>query len=307
MGAAAFPIVEVTADAPVAMEPLGTKPKFWFDDEKGRPCLWKEVRPGTLEDWAEKIACELCRLLGLPHAEYELATWKGKHGVVSPTFVPQHGRLVLGNELLVHRVQGYDPTRKYRASQHTLPLVLRLLDVLSRHVLQLPMNFSSAPAEHSAVDVFLGYLHLDAWIGNQDRHHENWGLVLSETRTVHLAPTFDHASSLGCHVLDTERDERLNTRDRGRSIEHYAARAKSAFFANSAESKAMSTLDAFGYAAQSRRAAAKYWLDRLKSIADSTIDALFERVPASRINPSANRFGIRMLAVNRERLLDQFG
>jgi serine/threonine protein kinase HipA of HipAB toxin-antitoxin module len=50
-----------------------------------------------------------------------------------------------------------------------------------------------------ADDVFLGYLMLDAWIANLDRHHENWGLVLTKDITGHLAPSYDHASSLaGC-------------------------------------------------------------------------------------------------------------
>jgi hypothetical protein len=43
---------------------------------------------------------------------------------------------------------------------------------------------------------------LDAWIGNGDRHHLNWGLVRNKLtpniiETIHLAPTYDHASSLG--------------------------------------------------------------------------------------------------------------
>ena len=42
------------------------------------------------------------------------------------------------------------------------------------------MPFEWKPIEGivSALDVFVGYLLLDAWIGNTDRHHENWGFVL---------------------------------------------------------------------------------------------------------------------------------
>ena len=29
----------------------------------------------------------------------------------------------------------------------------------------------------SALEVFVGYVMLDAWISNQDRHHENWGAL----------------------------------------------------------------------------------------------------------------------------------
>ena len=48
--------------------------------------------------------------------------------------------------------------------------------------------------------LFAGYLVLDAVIGNTDRHHENWGLLLRRTETGwkgQVAPSFDHASSLG--------------------------------------------------------------------------------------------------------------
>ncbi|EGJ29874.1 MULTISPECIES: hypothetical protein [Moorena] len=42
-----------------------------------------------------------------------------------------------------------------------------------------------------ARDLFVGYLLLDAWIGNGDRHHENWGFVRPKTSQtgIYLAPT----------------------------------------------------------------------------------------------------------------------
>jgi hypothetical protein len=61
-----FDVVAIAADVQDDLEPLGTKPKFWFRTEAGDRCLFKEARPNTGEDWAEKIACELARLLGLP-------------------------------------------------------------------------------------------------------------------------------------------------------------------------------------------------------------------------------------------------
>ena len=47
----------------------------------------------------------------------------------------------------------------------------------------------------------------DAVIGNTDRHHENWGLKLRLGTGPHafvmsIAPSFDHASSLGRECLD---------------------------------------------------------------------------------------------------------
>src|SRR5262245_17836730 len=101
-----YPIIEVPDNAPILLEHLGTKRKFWFDSYQ---FLFKEARENTGEDWAEKIACELCTLLKLPHANYDLAIWKKKLGVITKSFAqPDEGkRLVMGNELLFRYDRGY--------------------------------------------------------------------------------------------------------------------------------------------------------------------------------------------------------
>jgi len=83
-----FPIVEVPDEAPDFPEPVGTKQKFRFQDHEAHAglseahdCLFKEGRPNTGDDWSEKAASELCELIGLPHARYDLAIWKGRRGV----------------------------------------------------------------------------------------------------------------------------------------------------------------------------------------------------------------------------------
>lgn len=46
---------------------------------------------------------------------------------------------------------------------------------------------------------------LDAVIGNTDRHHENWGILrkrVGDRWQGMVAPTFDHASSLGRELRD---------------------------------------------------------------------------------------------------------
>ena len=68
-----FSIRRVDRSRRQLVETLGSKPKFWFNEEDKR-LLFKADDRGTGEDWAEVIACHLCRLLGLPHVEYELAT-----------------------------------------------------------------------------------------------------------------------------------------------------------------------------------------------------------------------------------------
>ena len=185
-----FPVIFVTKKAYERSknETLGSKYKFWFEHEELGLCLYKQVRQNLGEDWAERVAAELCELLGLPHALYELAeTWSGHRGVVSRYFLPEGGILVHGNELLTPIVPNYPTFVTYGASQHTIDLVLRVID---SEPVNLPIGWTSPSGIQTAVEVFVGYLLLDAWIGNGDRHHENWGaqkiLELNQNRLLTL-------------------------------------------------------------------------------------------------------------------------
>ncbi len=122
-----YPIVTVPRHTSAQLEQLGTKPKFWFRAEDGTLTLFKEGFEGSGEHWAAKLACEVAAALGLPHADYELAEFDGRLGVVSRNFVPMAGRLILGNELLAKVFTGYDENPDYRCPQHTLTRVMAVL------------------------------------------------------------------------------------------------------------------------------------------------------------------------------------
>lgn len=317
-----YPIVHVPDDAPEQPEQLGTKPKFWFRDDNHRLCLFKQGRANTGENWAEKVACEICTILGIPHGQYELALWKGHRGVVSPSFVPEGSRLVFGNELLAKFVAGYEGERRVRAGKHTLGRVMAVMrgtakfgtrevrgaETVVRPIpIGLPLGFAPPPEVATVASVFLGYLMLDALIGNQDRHDENWGLILSrDVKTLTLAPTFDHASSLGRNESDQERLERLTTKDQGRTVERYVERARSAFYDKEAGGKPMSTLAAFQEAARflEVRDAKLYWLRRLEAVSLDDFRPILDNVPSSEISEPARNFALKMLEINRARLLD---
>lgn len=116
--------------------------------------------------------------------------------------------------------------------------------VVKSSEVKLPINWIAPDdAIENAADVFMGYLLLDTLVSNQDRHHENWGLVTLSNK-LHLAPTFDHASSLGRNKTDEKRLDRLNTRDTGNNVKSYVKRAKSALYENPASQPPLTTLDA---------------------------------------------------------------
>ncbi len=304
-----FPVFEVDVNAAESTEQLGTKAKFWFLHPQLGRCLFKVSRQNTGEDWSEKIAAELCRLLGLPHARYELAISGNMYGTISPSFMPEGGTLIHGNELLLQLVPGYgDTASSYRVPQHTIDLVLNTINNVD---INLPIDWDPPRGIDLAAEVFVGYLLLDAWIGNTDRHHENWALIERFTAAIgnvpdlHLAPTYDHASSLGRNELDENRQRRLMSRDNNFTVEAYAQRARSALYLNADDRRPLTQLEAFRHAARRYATGAAVWLERLASVSMTEVDILFEQIPADRLSLLAAEFARRILLVNRERLLGQ--
>jgi len=298
-----YPIITVPANAPEATEPLGTKDKFWYE---GGQFLFKQARPDTGEDWAEKVCAGLAGLLGLPHAEYDLAQWETADGNVpgvrSRNFCPRGAALILGNELLAEAKPDYatGAVSKYRVPAHTVERVISNIRIRGP---ALPLGWSPPPFARNAVDTFIGYLLLDALVGNTDRHHENWGVIRLPEGTVHLAPTFDHASSLGRNLLDEERAERLRTRDHNRSVEAFASRATSALYSAETDKKPLAPLYAFFEAAHRDHHAALGWLNGLEALDDEEIAIIIKDVPPDRISNTAARFAHRLISVNKKNLL----
>ena len=236
-----YPIIEIPDNAPELPEQQGTKTKYWIHLD-GKHYLFKIGRKNTGENWAEVVACALCELLGLPHAHYDFAVWKQQKGVISKNIVPVDARLVMGNELLSEVYESYPFDSKYKVQDHTLG---RIFTLLSIPAIQFPLNSTIPRAKNtSAIDVFLGYLLLDAWIANQDRHHENWGVIHGD-KQIYLAPTYDHAASMGQNEKDAKRHELLTTRDKNRHISHYITKARSAIYAKKSDNKPILTLEAF--------------------------------------------------------------
>ena len=280
---------------------LGTKEKYWFHIDN-QEYLFKIGRPGTGENWAEKIAAELAGLLGLPHAEYNFASWKGRKGVLSPQMVPEGGRLVHGNELLAAVHKDYPKQKDGRVSDHTLK---RIVALLRSQTIGFPPGWSPPnPAIKTAFHLFLGYLLLDVWISNQDRHHENWGIIRTH-ELLYLAPTYDHAASMGQNETDETRHDRLTSKDQGRQISNYIKRARSAIFETNRSKKPMLTLELFQKAIAYEPEIGQIWLDQLRQITENSCQDLFDRLPPSEASILARQFALELLICNRQRLLEE--
>jgi hypothetical protein len=231
-----FPILEVTSAVRSDVEQLGSKPKFWFKHQ-GENWLFKEARKNTGEDWSEKIASEIAALLGLSTHRAELAVWEGKRGCAVKSFITSNQSvLVHGNELLGGLITGYDKEKERGQADHTFDNIVTVLEKL----------FPSEKARRAAASRMVGYLVFDALVGNTDRHHQNWGVLLERREQpgqqaaffLQLAPTFDHASSLGRELTDETRERHLFEG----TIERYIRKGKGGIFEHAEAKHGMSPM-----------------------------------------------------------------
>lgn len=275
-------------------ETMGTRIKFWFDHPQLGRCLFKYIRPSTGEDWSEKIAFELCQLLNLPSARYELAeTADGGRGVIGVKFLANSEALVHGNEVLSGMISNYPASATYEAYQHTIGAVM---EAIRKKSVGFPPSWTAPRSFTDARDLFVGYLLLDTWIGNGDRHHENWGFIRRQNfqPSIYLAPTYDHASCLGRELSDTQRQNK--------SVKSYVNRCKSAFYLNEEDRKPLKVLELFEYTLLQYPQAGQEWLSRLEQISEQQIDLILQAFPASRLSEAAANFAKKILLTNKERL-----
>lgn len=301
--------VDITDWETIQLEARGSGPNQWRQDPDGVRWLYKATRVATHsgelqgEDWAEKVSERLAQLLGLPCAVVELAyrrTDAGiQPGVISRDLVGSDTDLQNGANLL-----GEIPGYRYRDSagrpprNHIGHSVANVVRQLRRFEVAAPVEL--ADGWMTAVDVFAGYLVLDAWIGNLDRHEENWAVLRHADGRLSLAPSYDHGAALGSSLTEARREALADDPAR---LATFAAKGFGLKFEDGAKvpltSFAADALDAAGLAAR------QHWLSRL---ADVRAEDCREAVAGiARMSDPARSFCEQLLMINQRRVLDVCG
>ncbi|TDO16645.1 MULTISPECIES: HipA domain-containing protein [Halomonas] len=225
-----FSVIDIEPSWVLDDEPMGTKEKAWVE-MPGDPQPWlfkfSRINEGiaTGEHWAEKVAAEIAALLGIPHADVELARFEGRLGSLTRKFdaLSDPGvELVHGNELLEGVVEGYDRYKFRGQHDHTLQHILAVVDRI----------IGTEPRRReTAFRTIGGFILLDALVLNTDRHHENWAMLRQTVdggQAHHwIAPSFDHASSLGRELTENRLKEWAHEPWR---VEWYAKRTRSGVY-----------------------------------------------------------------------------
>lgn len=294
-----YPIVVIDPQNQVSPEWMGSKPKKWVLHD-GDHWLFKEAREGTGEDWSEKIAAEVGALLNISVAQVELAEMEGKRGSISKNFVNRDIGEILwhGNEILAGQIRDYDKEKRFGCGEHNLKNIRVALERLLQ------------PTPRDIVDRMWSdlacYFTLDALITNTDRHHENWGFLWVTERDqnnlitlkLRIAPSFDHASSLGRELRDEARTRKMNED----AIVNYINRAHGAVFITGKERRGPSPMELAQFSAHKYPEIFRDIIQKIRDIDFENISAIVEKVPDERMSPISRQFAIEMLRENRELL-----
>lgn len=278
---------------------LGEQPKLWLSEPNWGPApqrwLFKPARRGWLPQrgtgnllvfhWqdaqSEVIASQLARTIGLPAAHVVPARRSEERGCISLDVCATGEAMHSGDTYLSGlALPGYVPNRerpRNRTGHH--------LDAIGRVLEGLPGPRCAGPA--LATEIFAGYLVLDAWIANTDRHAENWALTDDGT-TKRLAASFDHGSSLGAG---------LDERGIGSVDPIVFARGGMAQKFDGGRDETLVAL-----ANRALRLWGGPWLDRLEMVDANHERSIVERAPG--MSDARRTFVGHLLAENRRRLIE---
>jgi hypothetical protein len=300
-----FSVLNLDNAIEIDPEPRGKKSKVWVLIPNGQHAgiwLFKIGRLNTLEDVTEVLAAHLASMIDLPCAKYLLANRHGVRGVASKLLGSETQGPKLGNELLFETLPiSYSRNRVRKNTAHTLSAIRSALKGVG-----VPANLGLlVPSGFGGFECFLGYLMFDAWIANQDRHHENWGVLIRQNG-IELSPSFDHAAALASSLTDAERQDRLRTKDKGYRVSAFAAKARSAIYEDIPQGslKTLGTHQVFRLASVEAKSASLFWLDKLRKVNLAQFEQELAACASNLLSQTAREFTVELLNANRASLLE---
>ena len=188
---------------------------------------------------------------------------------------------------LAYLLRGYDLGKRFDQSGHTIENIWLAWDQV----------FEEHEDAVAAMSQFAEYLVLDAVIGNTDRHHENWGVVRLSTVDGWkgcLAPSFDHASSLGRELMDERRNGLLaNSR-----VVNYSEKGIGGIYWSEYNRRAPSPLELVRKAFREYPSQFEPALSKLAQVQERDFSEIVSRIPTDWMSDAARRFAIRLISCN---------
>lgn len=298
-----FTVVRATGWELAGTEIVGVTEHPWLrSPEGGELYLWKPARAQRLqrrEHWAEKVASELARTLGVPCVVVELAEREGVPGCLVRDFQGHGHQMHSGADLLSAIDPTFRPEDRHEA--YTIDNVRRVLAGVDS-----PGGDPgpAVPESFDAFDTFAGYLLFDALVLNRDRHAANWSIMRSKDGVGgdSLCPLYDNASSLAMSMTDTVRVKRLASK----GVAAYVRREDHARAFALLDGESPSLLDVAQLAlARCSASARDHWLGAITRVKRSELTDILDRIPE--MSEPLRTFTTELIESNRRRIADVFG
>jgi hypothetical protein len=282
------------------VEKQGRHPHDWLrHPSQKRTWLFKPARSererSAGEDVAEKLGCEIARLVGVPAAPVVLAVRDGIRGALVEDVRPPSWELQAGRTLMPEVVPDYDPDDSEQRGYN----VRAIRAALRRFA---PPPQSGLPAGFGAFDAFAGYLVFDALIAHGDRHDRNWAVLVpppGSSEPESLCASFDHAASLGFLLTEQARVQHAALD----KVAEWARSGRARRFEHQRGVKRQTLVDLAASAVTlCQPETGAYWRERIVSVDADSIDGLVESAPG--LSAATRRFITELVTINRGRLLD---
>lgn len=291
-----FEVVDLTGWLLDRDEPAGENEKTWFRDPDAPEHRWiykpNRQHRSEYEDRSELVASLLAQQFGIPAAVVRLATLQDSQGCLSRNVVvDENNELEHASLYLSEFVENFDPRAK-DSKGHSQQWIRTILEQLEPPI--------AGPVEGlSAVDWFAGYLIFDALIGNTDRHSENWAIEITPKGSMHLAPSYDHATSLGVTTRGPRLEKVLAS---GEHLRQFAAKAMSHRFEGGSKTSLVDLAVQFlrGCSAGAQR----HWT---VTVHEFDVDAATRFIEQSKMSEQASRLAANIVNINKERLVSCLG
>ena len=264
----------------------------------------------TYEFWSEVIASEVGQMLGFDTLRYDVAANKQKLGCLSKLMIdPSREQLDEGFKWIKRYQLGYN-------TEDRDAYTFQVIDATLKSMFQ----------GHGFSEKLISALVFDSIIGNEDRHQENWGIIVSTElveskgfiftkktpvpKTVYkFAPIYDSGSSLGRELQEDKVNQMLTDTvqlnayiDRGRSEIHWEGEhGKQKHF------ELLNKLAGIGYqpviASEIKRIRDRYDQDKLAALVRRIDDCLPVAFESQKIPEKRKELLIKLLTLRIERLL----
>jgi hypothetical protein len=267
----------------------GRSEKIWLTSGNGIGLFKfpKQFSDGsiTTEYFTEKLAADIADLLDVPCSDVDIGTYNGRLGSMSYKINRSNEFLLEGVSFINKSYPNYDIEKLYDPEKQLYYSFQMVFPIIAG------LGFERE---------FVEMVAFDALIGNSDRHHSNWALLVSFTKPnelfVRFSPLYDNGSSLCCYINESSIDSFLG-KDTQRLLSLVTTKSKSRIRIDGSIKKEPQHTEVLEY--MSRR-------KELKTILFPFLEKTMARMTPQKINELLVDYPNSLVSDKRKELIQRF-